>query len=96
MGGLFDVTAQSYCPRSVVHLEQITDASSKEDVLSLIETAREEAHVQRRRRSLLVDCEPSSFNSWTCERLDLPARGLLSRIICISPRSRTALPPAEA
>ena len=49
-----------------------------EDVRSLIESAREEALMERRRRNLVVDREPSSFVSWTVERLDLPGRGLLT------------------
>ena len=52
--------------------------------------------MERRRRCLVVDREPSSFNSWTGERLDLLARGSLSLVMGISSRSRTALPPAEA
>ena len=63
---------------------------------SRIESAREEALVERRRRNFVVGCKPFSFNSWTGERLDLPARGLLSRVMGISSRSRTALPHAEA
>ena len=43
----------------------------------------------------VVDREPSSFISWTGERLDMPGHGLLSRV-GITSRSRTALPPAEA
>ena len=42
-------------------------------MLSLIESAREEALVERNRRKLVVDRDPS-LNSWTGERLDLPAR----------------------
>ena len=34
-------------------------------MLSLIESARELALVERRRRNLVFDREPSSFNSWT-------------------------------
>ena len=44
---------------------------------------------------LVVDREPF-FISWTGERLDLLARGLLSRVTAVKSRSRTAFPPAEA
>ena len=50
------------------------DVPSKEDVPSLIESAREVALVERCPRNLVVDREPSSFKSWTGERLDLPSR----------------------
>ena len=70
------------------------DAPTK-DVRSLVESARGEALVERRRRNLVVDREPSFLNSWTGERLDLLARGLLSRVMGITSRSRTAFPPVE-
>ena len=64
--GLSDVTGQSEHPRSVVHLEQIMDAPSDEDVRSLVESARDEALMERRRRNLVVDREPSfcHFLDW--------------------------------
>ena len=65
------------------------DALSDEDVRTLAESARDEALMERRRRNL------SFFNSWTGERLDLLAHGLLSRVMGISSRSRTAHTPAE-
>ena len=68
---------QSDYPRSVVNLEQIMDAVSDEDVRTLFESARHEALMERRRRNLVVDREPSFYVFWTGERLDLPARGLL-------------------
>ena len=71
------------------------DALSDEDVRTLAESARDEALMERRRRNLVVDREPSFLNSWTGERLDLLAHGLLSRVLGISSRSRTAHPPAE-
>ena len=48
VAGLFDVTGQSDYPRSVVNLEQIMDARRNEDVRSLVESAREEALMERR------------------------------------------------
>ena len=96
MVGSFDVTGQSDSPRQrLFNWEQIMDAPSGEDERSLIVSAREEALVERRRQNTVVDREPSSFISWTGERLGLPAHGLLSRM-SITTRSRTALPPAEA
>ena len=95
VAGMFDVTGQSDYPRGVVHLEQIMDAPSNEDVRFLIVSAREVALVKRRCRNIVVDREPSSFDSWTGERFDLPARGLLSRVKGIPSRSRIAFPPAE-
>ena len=47
------------------------------------------------RQSLVVDREPSLFNSWTGERLELPARGLPSRVMGVTSRSRTTFPLAE-
>ena len=55
VAGLHDVTRQSDYPRSVLNLEQIMDAPSKEDVRSLIVSASEEALMERRRQNL-VSC----------------------------------------
>ena len=41
MGGLFDITGRSDCPRGVSKLEQTMDAQRREDVLLLIESARD-------------------------------------------------------
>ena len=60
--GFFDVARQSDYPRSVVSLQQIMDAPSKQDVRSSVESAREEALMERRRRNLVVDREPSVFH----------------------------------
>ena len=49
----------------------------EEDVRSLVGSAREEALMERRLRNLVVDRETSFFITWTGERLDLLARGLL-------------------
>ena len=87
VAGLFDVTGQSDYPRSVVNLDQIMDALSNEDVRTLVESERDEALMERRRRNLMV--------GWTGERLDLLARGLLSRVMGITSRSRTPSPPVE-
>ena len=81
MAGLCDVTGQSDYQRSVVNLEQIMDAPSDEDVRKLVESAREEALMERRRLNLVVDREPSFFISWTGEQLNVLARGLLSRVM---------------
>ena len=51
--------------------------------------------VEHRHRNVAVDRAPSSFISWTGGRLDLPARGLLSRM-GITSRSRTVFQPAGA
>ena len=71
--GLYDVTGDSDYPRNVVNLEQIMDAPSDEDVRTLVESARDEALMERPRRNLVVNCEPSFFfpglvNNWTCPR----------------------------
>ena len=52
-----------------------------EDVGTLVESARDEALMERRRWNLVVDNEPSFFVSRTGERLDMLARGLLSRVL---------------
>ena len=50
----------------------------------------------RRRWNLVVNREPSfSLNSLTGEQLDVPGRGLLSRVMGVASRSRTAFPNAE-
>ena len=68
VAGLFDVTGQSDYPRSVVYLEQIMDAPSDDAIRRVAESARDEALMDRRRRNLVVDREPSFFLSWTGER----------------------------
>ena len=77
------------------YVEQIIDAPSNVDVRSLVVSAREKALMKRRRWNFVVNREPSFFISWTGERLDPPARGLLSRVIGITSRSRTVFQPAE-
>ena len=72
VAGMFDVTGESDYPRSVFHLEQIMHAPSDEDVRTLVESARDEALTERRRRNLVVDREPS-FISCTGERFKLLA-----------------------
>ena len=69
VGGLFNVTGQSDYPRSVVNLEQIMDAPSNEDVRTLVESAREEALMERRCWNLAVDREPFIFLDWRTSRL---------------------------
>ena len=71
------------------------DATSDEDVRTLVESACAEALMERRRGNLVADREPSFFTSWTGERLDMIARGLLSRVMGITSRSRIALTLAE-
>ena len=46
----------------------------------------------RRCLNLLVDCEPPLITFRKDERLDVLARGLLSRVMVIASQSRTALP----
>ena len=95
MAGLYDVTVQSDCPRNVVKLEQIMDAPSGDDIWTLVESARGESLMEPRRLNLVVNREPSFFIFWTGERLDVPARGLLSRVMSVASRSHTALPTSE-
>ena len=59
--GSYDVTDVADDPRSVVDLEQIMDAPSGEDILTPVESARGEPLVERRRRNLVVNREPSFF-----------------------------------
>ena len=51
--------------------------------------------MERRRWNLVVIREPSFFFSWTGEQLDMPTRGLLSHVMGVATRSRTAFPPDE-
>ena len=71
-----------------------SDDTTTHHTRTLVESARGEALTERRRWNLMVDREPSFFISWTGERLDLPARGLLSRVLGVATRSRT-LPLSE-
>ena len=95
LAGLYDVTKQSDYPRNVVNLEQIMDAPSDDDIRTLVKSAHDEALMARRRRNLLVNRQPSFFISWSGERLDVPASGLLSGVMGVASRNRTAFPPAE-
>ena len=70
--------------RNVREASSLWDRSWMARVVHRISTRG--ALVERRRWNFVVDREPSSFNSWTG----------LSRVIGMSSRSRTALPPAEA
>ena len=71
VAGLYDVTGQSDYPRNVVNLEQIMDALRNEDVRTLVESARGEALMERRRQKLVVIREPPFFFlSWTGEQLE--------------------------
>ena len=79
MAGLRDVTVESNYPRNVVKLEQIVDAPSGYDIRALVESARGEALMDRRRLNLVVHRKTFVLFSisWTGERLDVLARGLL-------------------
>ena len=87
---LYDVTSLGDCTRCVVNMEQFMGALGDEDVRALVESAREGALVERRRRDLAVDREPALFLAWTC------ARGLISRVLRSANRSRLVVPAAEA
>ena len=69
VAGLSDLTGQPAYLRNVVNQEQVMDAPSDEDVQTLVESARDDALMERRRRNLVVDREPSSFISRTGGRL---------------------------
>ena len=52
--------------------------------------------MERRRRNRVVNREPPVFFlSWTGEQLDIPTRGLFSRVMGAATPSRTAMPHAE-
>ena len=61
---MYEVMGQSDYPRNVVNLELVVDAPSDEDVRTLVESARDEALMERRRHSLVVNRE--LVNNWTC------------------------------
>ena len=71
-----DVTKQSDYPRNVVNLEQIMEAPSNDDIRTLVESARDEALVERRHQNIVVHRDTSflSFlglvNDLTSLRLD--------------------------
>ena len=95
VAGLYDVMGQSDYPRNVVNQEQIMAAPSYEDVRTIVESARDEALMERHRRNLAVNREPSFFLSWTGEQLEMPACGLLSRVMGVVFPSHTDVPPSE-
>ena len=51
--------------------------------------------MDRRRRNLVVNREPSFFTSWTGERLEVLVCGMLSRVMSVASRSGAAFPFAE-
>ena len=51
------------------------------------------ALIESRRQNFVVNREPSFSVSWTGEKLDMPNRGLLSRVMCVATRSRLAFAP---
>ena len=72
------------------------DAPSDEDVLTLVQFARGEGLVERRRRNLVVSREPSFSLSWIGENnWTLATRGLLSRVMGFATRSRRAFLPVD-
>ena len=71
------------------------DVPSDVDIRSLVESARGEGVIKRRRRNLVVSCEPAFSIYWPGERLDVPALGLLSCVMGVASRSRAAFPLAE-
>ena len=62
VAGFCDVTVQSGYPRNVVHLEQIVDAPSVDDIRTLVESSRDEILIERRRQYLVVNRELSFFD----------------------------------
>ena len=66
-----------------------------EHVLTLVGSARGEVLSEHRRRNPVANCEPSDAILLASERLDVPARGLLSRVNCVASRGRTVFSPAE-
>ena len=68
---------------------------TNEDVRTLVESAHEEAPSEHHRRDLVANREPSASIFRAGERLDVLARGLLSRVNGVASRVRTAFPPAE-
>ena len=91
---LYGVTRLSGYLRSVVNPKHIMDARSDEDVQSLVGFG--EDLVERRRRNLVVSREPSFFLPWIGKQLEMPTRGVFSRVMGVATPSRPAFPPAEA
>ena len=86
VAGLYDVTGQSGYPRSIINVEQIMDAPpSDDDIRTLVESARGEALIDRRRQNILCYLWFPFF--WPGEPLDVPAHGLLSRVMGVASRS---------
>ena len=81
-----DVAGQSVHRRNVVDLEQFVDAPSHDDIWMLVESARDESLMERC-FNLVVNREPSLYISRNGERLDVFARGLLSRVMGVASQS---------
>ena len=64
-------------------------AVGDDDKRTLVESARDEALIEIRRRNLEVNCEPWVSNSWSGERLDVPVLGLLTRVMGVASWSHT-------
>ena len=56
------------------------DAPCYDDIWMLVESARGESLIARRCLNMVINREPSLFIFWNGKRLDVPARGLLSRL----------------
>ena len=93
VAGLYDVTGRLSVRETVVNLQQIMDAPSDDDFRTVVESARDDDLIERRRWNPVVHCESSVTVSRLGERRDVPVLGLLS-VMGFAFRSRTAFPPA--
>ena len=64
-------------------------------MLTFVGSACGGALLQRRRRNFMTSRELSFSTSWTGDRLDVFAQELLSRVMGVASRSRSALPLSE-
>ena len=71
-------------------------APSVDDIRTLVESARDEALLERPCRNIVVSHETSFSVSWPGQRLDVLALGLLSCVMGVAFRSRIALPLSAA
>ena len=93
--GHYDAAGLSGYPCNVVNLELTMDAPNDEDVRTLVEPAHGDALSEHRRWDPVANCEPSASIFRANERLDVHARGLLSRDNGVASRGRTAFQAAE-
>ena len=86
IAGWYDVAGQYGSPRNVVDQDQILHALSDDDIRTLVDAARDESRdpMEHRRQNPVVKCEPSVSISSPGEQLEVPALGLVPRVMGVA------------